>query len=135
LSQISDAIDKINNFFVECKVYQGPGSARGVSTSSIAVGTLDENIDSKDEPLKVVAGPNPFRGRVQFLLESKVSGQGVLEVYNTGGVKLATPFRGYVAAGKAQTVEYVTPSLSSNGLLYVFRVNSKQVSGKLISAK
>lgn len=135
LSQISDAIDAINNYFVECKVYMGPGSVMTASNPGVAVGGLSENLATKNENLKVVAGPNPFRGRVQFTLESAVSGQGVLEVYNVGGVRLATPFRGYVAAGKTQSISYEAPSLGGNGLLYVFRVNGEQTSGKLIAAK
>ena len=135
LSDIADALDAVNNFFDGCGVYRGPGVAITASNPGIAVGALTETLASKMEGLKVVAGPNPFRGRVQFQLESAVSGQGVLEVYNAAGVRLATPFRGYVAAGKAQTVNYASSSLSSNGLLYVFRVNGKQTSGKLIAAK
>jgi hypothetical protein len=135
LSQIADALDAVNNFFDGCKAYNGPDAGKTASNPSVAVGSLTDGLASKKETLKVFAGPNPIRGRVQFQLESAVSGQGVLEVYNIAGVRLATPFRGYVAAGKSQTVNYVTPSLTSNGLLYVFRVNNEQVSGKLIAAK
>ncbi|MBB1284786.1 hypothetical protein HRH25_10425 [Flavisolibacter sp. BT320] len=133
LSAIADAMDAVNNYFVECKMYKAPGSASVAVASKNAIGASTATLAKSR--VNVVAGPNPFRNRVQFVLATEVSGQGVLEVYNVAGVRVATPFRGYVAAGKAQTINYTAPSLANNGLVYVFRVNGEQVSGKLIAAK
>jgi hypothetical protein len=134
LSQIAEAIDAINNYFHECKTYQAPGGAMSASSSKMNVAI--ENAPSLEQSsVKVSSGPNPFRNNVRFVVESKVSGQGVLEVYNMAGVKLATPFRGFVTAGKGQVVEYKTPSILNNGLVYVFRVNDQQVTGKMVAAK
>jgi hypothetical protein len=134
LSQIADAIDAINNYFHDCKPYRmQEGGMSATPKMNVAIGN-GHSLD-QPSPIRVSSGPNPFRNNVRFVVESSVSGQGVLEVYNMSGVKLATPFRGYVTAGKGQIVEYRTPSIMNNGLVYVFRVNDQQVTGKLVAAK
>lgn len=133
LSDISEAVDAINNFFDECKYYRGP-SQSAISVSPNVAGAT-ATVQTEESPLKVAASPNPFRGNIRFVLESTESGQGVLEVYNVGGVKVATPFRGQVSAGVSQVVTYNSASVASSNLLYVFRVNGKQTTGKLIAAK
>jgi hypothetical protein len=136
LSQIADAEDAVNNFFDECKIYQGPGVAARYVTTTTEVAEVKAATETRSTAaIQVAASPNPFRNNVRFVVESATSGQGVLEVYNTSGVKLATPFRGYVSAGKGQVIEYKTSSLLNSSLLYIFRVNGRQVSGKLIAAK
>ena len=85
-----------------------------------------------EAPAKVMAVPNPFNDRIKFTLESAVSGQGSLELYNMLGQKVKTVYQGYVEQGKVQTIEYNVPRTQRNNLIYVFRVGDQKTSGKLI---
>jgi hypothetical protein len=84
---------------------------------------------------KVLAAPNPFNDRVRFTMESGVSGQGSLEIYNTLGQRISLVFHGYVEAGKPMVKEFSVPSVQRGMLVYVFRVGNEKVTGKLISSK
>ena len=84
---------------------------------------------------KVLAAPNPFNDRVKFTMESGVSGQGSLEIFNTLGQRVSVVFQGYVEAGKPQTKELSVPSVQRGMLIYVFRVGNERVTGKLISSR
>ncbi|RPD47510.1 hypothetical protein [Paracnuella aquatica] len=87
------------------------------------------------EALKVTASPNPYHDQVQFRIESPVSGQGVLEVYNLLGQKVQTIFQGHVFAGKTQTVNYTVPHSLRTTLIYQMRVGSYRTTGKLLNGK
>lgn len=84
---------------------------------------------------KVLAAPNPFNDRIRFTLESGVSGQGSLELYNMLGQRVRTVFQGYVKKGEVQSIEYNVPRTERSNLIYVFRVGEERVSGKLIGVK
>lgn len=84
---------------------------------------------------RVIAAPNPFSNKIRFTLESAVSGQGTLELYNTLGQKVKTVFQGYVEKGQVQTIEYNVPGAQRSNLIYVFRVGNEKTSGKLIGLK
>lgn len=84
---------------------------------------------------KVLAAPNPFNDRIRFTLESGVSGQGSLELYNLLGQKVKTVYQGYVKKGEIQSVEYTVPRTERSNLIYVFRVGEERVTGKLVSVK
>ncbi|WP_143157214.1 HYR-like domain-containing protein [Cnuella takakiae] len=87
------------------------------------------------EVLKVTATPNPYRDRVQFNIESPVSGQGVLEVFNLLGQKVGVAYQGYIFAGKAQTIYYTVPAAQRKTLIYQLRVGNLRTTGKLIDRR
>jgi hypothetical protein len=81
---------------------------------------------------KVQAAPNPYTDKVKFILESAVSGQASLEIYNMMGQKIQTVFQGYIQAGKSQIKEYNIPKAQRANLVYIFTVGNQKVTGKLI---
>jgi hypothetical protein len=85
--------------------------------------------------LKVSSAPNPYHDRIQFVIESPVSGRGLLEVYNLLGQKVGIVFQGHVFAGKAQTVFYNVPPSLRTTLMYQLRVGNMRVTGKLLNGK
>ena len=84
---------------------------------------------------KVLAAPNPFNDRVRFTMESGISGQGSLEVYNSLGQRIKLVYQGYIEAGRPLVKEFTVPSVQRGMLVYVFRVGNEKVTGKLISTK
>jgi len=96
-----------------------------------------ETVIAKIEPKqsKVLAAPNPFSSKIKFNLESAVSGQGSLELYNMLGQKVKTVYQGYIKEGQILFVEYNVPSAQRTNLMYIFRVGDQQVTGKLIGIK
>ena len=99
-----------------------------------AAPTVNASIGQNDQS-KVLAYPNPYNDQVRFNLQSAVSGQGSLELYNMMGQKVATVFSGYIQAGSVQTVHYNVPFGQRSNFVYVFRVNNQRITGKLINIK
>jgi predicted RNA-binding protein with TRAM domain len=85
--------------------------------------------------LNVSTYPNPFKDVVKFVIASPVSGRAQLEVFNTLGQKLNTVYTGYIQANQTQIVEYKTSAVAKQNLFYIFRINGKQVTGKLLNAE
>src|SRR5678815_5369427 len=81
---------------------------------------------------KVLAAPNPFNDRVKFTMESGISGQGSLEIYNSLGQRIKVVYQGYIEAGRPMVKEFTVPSVMRGMLVYVFRVGNERVTGKLI---
>ena len=79
--------------------------------------------------------PNPFDDNIRFSIQSDISGAAILEVYNILGVKIQTIYKGFVFAGKGQTIEYQVPNIYRTNLIYKLRVGDKTVTGKLINVK
>jgi hypothetical protein len=89
-----------------------------------------------EEPLtKVTAAPNPFGDRIKFSLQSAVSGQGSLELYDMLGRKLKTVFQGYVQKGQIKTIEYSVPGAQHTNVIYLFKVGNERKTGILIGIK
>jgi hypothetical protein len=88
-----------------------------------------------DSKTKVLAFPNPFSDKVRFSLQSAVSGQGSLELYNLLGQKVKTVYQGYIEKGKARTIDYTVPDSQRGSLIYVFRVGNERSTGKVIGLK
>ncbi|ANE51212.1 hypothetical protein SY85_12550 [Flavisolibacter tropicus] len=86
-----------------------------------------------DQGLKVKAYPNPFNNRIRFEVNATEAGNGSLEVYNTLGQKVKTVYRGFMKSG-IQTFELNVPANQHSTLIYIFKMGSKQVTGKLVSA-
>jgi hypothetical protein len=138
LSMIAEAVDAINNLFDECKIFKG-WSAIPMSCSSTTFSNENRNEIVTErlsaEKLQVTASPNPYNDKVRFTIESPVSGQGSLEVYNLIGQKVETVYQGYLMAGRGHTVEYNVPQAKRTTLIYVLKVGGQQVTGKLINVR
>ena len=84
----------------------------------------------------VTAYPNPFNDKISFVLQTNVAGKASLEIFNMLGQKVKTVFEGQLFANSPQTVEYKAPALApASNLIYIFRMNGKQVTGKIINIK
>jgi len=126
---INDAVTGFNEGFDECKTFLGYGPCPATVTRTVARPT-SESFASTDD-LKVTAYPNPFKSTVKFTIQSTVSGQAQLEVYNTTGQRVGVAYSGYLQANRGQVVEFKAPHVGSN-LVYILRVGGKQVTGKLL---
>jgi len=140
-ADVSDAVDCINKSFDEgrrflnyfdtkqtCEMlFPTPSLPAGTTTTTLIVSANREST----EPVKVSAFPNPFSDNINFQIETKQSGQGVLEVYNMTGQKIKTVFSGYLNAGKQQFSMSVPPG-QNIALFYVFRMGNQRASGKLL---
>jgi hypothetical protein len=139
LSAINAAVDAINNAFDGCKVFIGwddettcaPTNPAIISSSRMATGGEDQSLVK----MNVKAFPNPFNDRIQFSIESNVSGKGSLVVYNMIGQKVKTVFEGYVFAGRGQVVDFKVPAASRANLIYILTINGKQRTGKVINQR
>jgi len=131
LDQINDAVDAINEGFDECRMWVGYIAPNGGRMLVNSDAYKPEN-KSPEQALSVTAYPNPYNDQVRFVIESSISGQGSLDVYNMLGQKLQTVFTGFIMAGKGQAIEYKVPVQNRENLVYILRVKDKQVTGKLI---
>lgn len=86
---------------------------------------------SESGQLKVLAYPNPFGDRLNFLITSPVPGRGSLEVYNYLGQKVKTVFQGNLTKG-TQNYSLRLPLRQQANLVYVLRVGDKRLSGKIL---
>jgi len=141
---ISDAVAAINEAFDECRQFLGY-YACAVTCANIGLlnpclgGTpgrmptteLTEQLQ-QGPTMKVDAYPNPYNDNVRFVIQSTMSGQGVLEVYNTLGQKVQVVYQGMIFAGRGQTIEYKVPAFNRTNLIYILKVGDKQVTGKLL---
>jgi hypothetical protein len=112
------------------------GNGRETLTTTTKSATLPVQAITLEEPLtKVTAAPNPFDNRIRFSLQSAVSGQGSLEIYDMLGQKLKTVFQGHVEKGQIKTIEYSVPGSQHSNLIYLFKVGNERKSGILIGVK
>ncbi len=89
-----------------------------------------------DKPITdVKAVPNPYNNVIRFTLQSDVSGQGSLELYNLLGQKVKTVYQGFIQKGLIQNIDYTVPGGAHTNLIYLFRVGNERKSGILIGAK
>jgi hypothetical protein len=93
-----------------------------------------QTITIQEPVTRVTAAPNPFNDRIKFSLQSAVSGQGSLEIYDMLGQKVQTLFQGYVEKGQTKTIEYNVPGAHHTNLIYLFRVGTEKKTGILIGA-
>jgi hypothetical protein len=150
-SDITNAVDCINKAFDECAAFvewrsgDRPTAASYCQLPStttpcpdpvtrITTQVAGESV-AEVTSLKVSAYPNPFRDKVSFVINSDVSGQGSLQVYNMLGQRVATVYNGTIVAGRSQIVEYNAPRSFNGGMIYILRVGGKQVTGKLINVE
>ncbi|MGZ3975778.1 MAG: hypothetical protein ACXVMI_16025, partial [Flavisolibacter sp.] len=152
LSEIESAVDCINNAFDGCRTVVGwfsgdtaptansfctlPSSSTPCPVTTTGAGgrttdmTVAGNITAQG--LQVSAYPNPYKDAVKFTIQSKVSGNAELIIYNSLGQKVQTLYKGYIQANRSQVVDYKTPSPTQGNLIYVLNLGGKQVTGKLL---
>ncbi|MEO7140515.1 MAG: hypothetical protein ABIY51_09630, partial [Ferruginibacter sp.] len=145
LSEIAGGAGSVNEVFDECRIFVGWNVAPCPAVNPVlpiadAGRTFTDGIASVNRTasvadLNVTAFPNPFTDKVRFVINSPVSGQGSLEVFNMAGQKLQTVFSGHVFAGKGQVVEYNVPASNRTNLVYKLNVDGKQVIGMLTNIK
>jgi hypothetical protein len=81
--------------------------------------------------LELPPGNKCFNQFVSFVIDSKLSGQGLLDVYNMSGQKIKTIFQGHIMAGK-QKFSLNLPVQQHSNLFYILRVGDQRVTGKLL---
>jgi len=144
INEIASAVDMINNAFDECRSIIGWRTAGNIPsctlpsattpcppTTTAAIGRQPVSEVGTDN-LKVSAYPNPYNDVVRFNIESNVSGQAQLEVFNMLGQKVKTVYNGYIQANRAQLVEYKVPTAVQENLIYILRIGDRRVTGKLL---
>ncbi|MES2430588.1 MAG: hypothetical protein V4556_06590 [Bacteroidota bacterium] len=133
-NDVANAVDKINNAFDGCRsmvgFYDVP-AVIGTNRSAFAALGAVTVTEKKTGTLNVAAYPNPYTDKVNFSITSPVSGIGTMEVYNMIGQKIATVYKGHLFAGIPVRMNYNFLSSNSNNLIYILKVGSYKVSGKL----
>jgi hypothetical protein len=111
-----------------CELLTGSAEIQTTATS-----TTSSIMEAKEASniVTVTAFPNPFTDNINFQVETKQSGQGVLEVYNMTGQKVKTIFSGYMNAGR-QRFSMTVPAGQTSVLLYVFTMGNQRITGKLL---
>jgi hypothetical protein len=138
LDAVQSTVEKINSGFDKCRVlvaylpYHSTNGASGREMITQRNKTENGNGEVNVSKLNVSAYPNPYSDKVRFIIQSSVSGQGTLEVYNTLGQKIQTVFKGYVFASRSEIIDYDVPALRRANLVYVLRIGDKQVAGKVL---
>ncbi|MEO6537447.1 MAG: T9SS type A sorting domain-containing protein, partial [Ferruginibacter sp.] len=94
--------------------------------------SVPAQISGKNEELTVSAFPNPYTDKIKFVIQSTVSGQASLDVFNMMGQKVKTVYEGHLDAGKGQILEYNVPAAIRGNLIYILRVGNQKATGKLI---
>ena len=141
LSNINDAVAAINEGFDECRIFIGwnvPACVAPVQPVSAPMAAFEAKPETTNRTVtrvSVGAYPNPFHDKVNFVIETDLSGKAVLEVYSIYGQKLQTVFEGYLTAGKSQVVEFRPGAIAAGTLVYRFTINGKQITGKVMSTK
>jgi hypothetical protein len=78
--------------------------------------------------------PNPFSSKVRFVISAEQDGNGTLEIFNLQGQKLRTIYSGFINRG-TNFFDLTMPTNSNSAeLVYVLKVGSTKLSGKLIQA-
>jgi hypothetical protein len=139
-SDVNEAVSTINEAFDEgrrflnyfdtkqtCEILFPSPALPTTSTSTLLVSASREATNT----VTVSAFPNPFSNNINFEIETKQSGQGILEVYSMAGQKIKTVFNGYINPGR-QRFSMTVPAGQRSMLFYVFRLGDQKVSGKLL---
>jgi hypothetical protein len=139
LSQINDAVSAINETFDECRLLVGTicgqTNPRMVVNNNGSAPAKQPIIEQAVSQVSVTPHPNPFNDNIKFLIQSEISGQATLEVYNLAGAKLQVVYSGYLVAGKGRIIEYKVPELYRTNLIYVFKIGGRIVTGKVINIR
>lgn len=127
-----DAGDAINDIFDGCRTFTGYKSSCTSTTTPSAKPAESVEILEKVSAISVKVGPNPYNDKVRFVIQSPISGQGSLDVYNLLGQKLQNVYRGHVDAGRSKTIEFNVPASMRTHMIYIFDIGGRRVSGRII---
>jgi hypothetical protein len=116
ISAIYEAIDMLNNAFVECAFlsYNPPMS------ESEELYTQQFN-EQASEPIKLSVAPNPFRSHTQIFFSVEYNTNATVEVYTLQGAKVSTLFEGEVRANEVNSVYFNVKVNSGDVFLVVIR--------------
>lgn len=92
------------------------------------VSGINEQVVS--EPVQILAGPNPFKGKTTFKLLSRTSEKTILDLYDMHGVKIKTLFSGIVN-GETK-VTWITRGLAPGIYFYEIQQGRYRKTNKLI---
>jgi hypothetical protein len=132
-SAINGAVTWVNETFDECHMFGGACAAPVALTGNQRTSTSVAQVAAEVKGLQVSAYPNPYRDMVKFTIQSPVSGQAQLILYNGLGQRVKTIYSGFIQANKNQVVEYKAQSPTQGNLIYVLTLGGKQVTGKLLN--
>ena len=139
-SDINDAVDVINESFDEGRRFLDYYADKQTCEQLFPAPAITQVSNTAPTAEKIAASvvvtayPNPYTDKVNFVIDSKISGHGSLQVYNMMGQKLRTVFQGFIVAGK-QYYTLSLPTQQRTNLVYILRVGEKQVTGKLLHLK
>jgi hypothetical protein len=80
----------------------------------------------------VKAYPNPYSSEINFYLRSSLTGKGSLVLYDLLGREVAKIFEGDFVAGSEKIVSYEMRKTGSEPLIYIFKIGSEIIQGKLL---
>jgi hypothetical protein len=88
--------------------------------------------NQESSTLSVRAAPNPYRDKIRFVIQSKVSGPANLELYNLLGQKVQSVYKGQINAGRSQIIDVDVPPSMRTNLIYRLNVGGQFKTGKVI---
>jgi hypothetical protein len=133
LSEINNAVDRINNAFDNCRILGGFSNA----TIATTAGRFEDEVQQYDEAgIYRKAYPNPFASvtSIEFMME-KYEPSVTVEVFDMAGHKVAALFNGEVNAGVKMNVEFNALDLPAG--IYVYRIiaGDSMINDKLMLVK
>jgi hypothetical protein len=134
LSMIAKALNVVNNAFDGCRIFVGYTQKPMGCNQTVFRGGGLPNPDNNDA-VTVSATPNPYNDAIHFVIQSAISGNAVLDVYNTAGAKLRTVYQGHISSNMPKTIDFNVPDNQRVHLIYVLRIGEHQVTGKLVNIK
>jgi hypothetical protein len=138
-SEVSGAVDAINNAFDECRIITGwegmvqtATTITRTETQPVPAGNSKEVGMVEVQGLSVATFPNPFVDKVRFVLKSEVSGPAQIELVDMQGRIIQNAYKGFIMAGREQVVDVNVNTVSSGALIYKVRIGNKIATGKLL---
>lgn len=139
LQEIASAEETLNSAFEECRYLAGTSACEKTCSNidekcppSAIVQRNTETLINGSKNLQVTVFPNPYSDHLKFMIQSPVSGQGTLDIYNLPGQKIHV-FSGSFYAGELKTIDYHVPVQFRKSLFYILKIGNQQVSGKVIN--
>jgi hypothetical protein len=83
----------------------------------------------------VRAYPNPYSSEIDFILRSSITGKGSLVIYDVLGREVTKVFEGDFVAGSEKTVSYKMRKTGREPLIYIFKIGSEIIQGKLLPGR
>jgi hypothetical protein len=102
-----------------------------VSSRPVNTGKPDLS-NQESSTLSVRTAPNPYRDKIRFVIQSKVSGPANLELYNLLGQKVQSVYKGQINAGRSQIIDVDVPPSMRTNLIYRLNVGGQFKTGKVI---